>query len=78
MEDGMQQETITPCSRRSLSRACTVAGFEYEPENLDGVPGLGQLFLWLLILGVDHEYVGSNAWFGAIYSGAPAEPSITP
>lgn len=67
-----RQTGITTRSRRSLSRACRLAGVPYDPHAMD-VDAFGVLFLELLVAGVDHVHVGRAGWLDAMMGGAPKE-----
>jgi len=73
----MEQQSefaVTARSLRTVDDACAIAGIEYDVLRLSAAR-LGVLFLDLLVRGIDHKYVGTLGWQGAILSTAPKERS---
>src|SRR5262249_953050 len=56
-------------SRRSLTSACKKARLA-DPETVEQ---MGEVFLWLLVAGIDHIHVGRRAFYEAILETAPKE-----
>jgi len=64
---------LTPRSVRSLEEACKLAGLP-EPTT---AAELGEVYLRLLIAGLDHRDFGGPTWFIAIHLDAPKD-SVPP
>jgi hypothetical protein len=60
---------FSPRSRRSLDRACRLAGLPVPQHAAE----LGEVFLMLLVQGIDHLHVGQEVWFRAMLDAAPRE-----
>jgi hypothetical protein len=59
--------TIEPRVRRTLAEALTLAGLPRPRRARE----IGELYLQLLVQGVDHEHVGSATWLTRILASAP-------
>ena len=65
----MKTDALRPGSLRSLAAACRIAGLSHPATPRD----LGDVFLKLLIGGIDCVHVGRPFWRDAILNSAPAE-----
>ena len=65
---------LTSRSKRSLEEACALAGL---PE-VGSAAQLTEVYLGLLIEGVDFQDVGDEFWLDAILWNAPADPRPLP
>ena len=62
-------------SKRSLRTACRKAKL---PMTVDSVADLGNLFLCLMVQGIDHVYVGRRAFYEAVLDAAPIKEEWPP
>ncbi|MGH9313083.1 MAG: hypothetical protein ACRD1S_07780 [Vicinamibacterales bacterium] len=59
----------------TLEAACALGKIEFTPERW-GPSEYGEVFLRLLVKGIDHEYFGTSPWIDAITGHAPREGCV--
>lgn len=64
---------IGPRSQRSLAEACALAGIPLPPAT---PLHHGEVYLRLLVAGVDHDAVGRDLWVDVCCFGAPREGGL--